>query len=105
MISQVNEPKPLNQVQNKLRFKHYSLRMEEAYVNWIKRLILFHGKRHPRERGTPHVELFLTSLAVGRNVAAPVENQTLPAILCFILTSSTVAVREWKARSTAYDLI
>ena len=80
-ISQATEPKLLDQVQNKLRFKHYSLRTEEAYVNWIKRFIFFHGKRHPRELGASHVESFLTSLAVERNVAASTQNQALSAIL------------------------
>jgi hypothetical protein len=55
-------PRLLDQVRAVLRRKHYSLRTEEAYVGWIKRFVLFHGKRHPTELGLPHVEAFLTHL-------------------------------------------
>jgi len=54
----------MDQVRDRIRTLHYSLRTEEAYVNWIKRFILHHGKRHPRDMGAPEVEAFLTSLAV-----------------------------------------
>lgn len=60
---------------------HYSLRTEETYVQWIKRFILFHGKRHPREMGGPQVEAFLSDLAVQRNVSASTQNQALAALL------------------------
>lgn len=58
-----------------------SLRTEEAYVNWIKRFIVHHGKRNPKNMGSAEVEAFLTSLAVTRNVAASTQNQALAAIL------------------------
>src|SRR5574338_149577 len=53
-------PKLLDQVRDRIRVKHYSLRTEEAYVDWIKRYILHHGKRHPKELGAADVEAFLT---------------------------------------------
>jgi len=64
-----------------MRLKHYSYRTEQSYVDWIRRFILFHGKRHPREMGAPELEAFLTHLAVHENVAASTQNQALQAIL------------------------
>ncbi|MBI4755943.1 MAG: phage integrase N-terminal SAM-like domain-containing protein [Betaproteobacteria bacterium] len=75
------EPKLLDQVAQRIRRKGYSLRTERSYVGWIKRFILFHGKRHPRDMGKAEVEAFLTSLAVERDVAAATQNQALSAIL------------------------
>ncbi|MDO8310993.1 MAG: phage integrase N-terminal SAM-like domain-containing protein [Sideroxyarcus sp.] len=63
-------PKLLDQVRDKIRVKHYSIRTETQYVQWIKRFIFFHGKRHPKEMGAAEVEAFLTHLAVEGNVAA-----------------------------------
>jgi len=65
----------------KIRLKHYSLRTEQAYLDWIKRFILFHGKRHPAELGAPEVEAFLTHLAVDRGVSASTQNQAKSALL------------------------
>jgi len=79
--SETRQPKLLDEVRAILRFKHYSLRTEEAYVDWIRRFILFHGKRHPREMGAEEVRAFLTDLATVRNVAAATQNQALSAIL------------------------
>ncbi|MDQ3566031.1 MAG: phage integrase N-terminal SAM-like domain-containing protein [Pseudomonadota bacterium] len=59
-------PRLLDQVRQRLRFLHYSIRTERAYADWIKRYILFHHKRHPRELGAAEVESFLTHLAVDR---------------------------------------
>jgi integron integrase len=73
--------KPLDQVREAVRLRHYSIRTEESYVAWIKRYILFHHKRHPREMGSPEVEAFLTHLAVAQKVAASTQNQALSAIL------------------------
>ena len=64
-----------------LRARHYSLRTERAYVDWARRYILFHGKRHPRELGPGHVNRFLTWLAVSKHVAASTQNQALSALL------------------------
>jgi hypothetical protein len=57
-------PKLLDQVRDRIRVKHYSIRTETQYVQWIKRFILFHNKRHPEEMGVAEVEAFLTHLAV-----------------------------------------
>src|SRR4029434_3026846 len=64
-----------------MRLRHYSLRTEEAYVGWIRRYILFHGKRHPRELEEGHVSEFLSSLAINERVAASTQNQALNALL------------------------
>ncbi|MBU0567906.1 integron integrase [bacterium] len=75
------KPKLLDQVRNLIRVKHYSIRTEEAYVNWIRRFILFHNKRHPNEMGEPEVSQFLTHLAVKGKVSASTQNQALSAVL------------------------
>lgn len=77
----VNPPKLLDQVRARIRVKHYSIRTEDQYVFWIKRFILFHGKRHPRELGASEVEAFLSDLAVNGQVAASTQNQALSALL------------------------
>ena len=74
-------PKLLDQVRDRIRVKHYSIRTETQYVQWIKRFILFHGKRHPQEMGTAEVEAFLTHLAVDGHVSASTQNQALSALL------------------------
>lgn len=74
-------PKLLTQVRDRLRVKHYSLRTETAYLQWIKRFILFHEMRHPRDMGKVELEAFLTSLAVDRNVSAATQSQALSALL------------------------
>ena len=71
----------LDQVREVIRVKHYSIRTEEAYVQWIKRFIFFHGKRHPREMGPMEIEAFLTDLAVRGKVAASTQNQALNALV------------------------
>jgi len=75
------KPKLLDQVRSAIRTRHYSVRTEEACVQWIKRLILFHNKRHPKDMGTPEINAFLSHLAVNTNVAASTRNQALCAIL------------------------
>ncbi|MDO9271918.1 MAG: integron integrase [Rugosibacter sp.] len=74
-------PKLLDQVRDKLRVKHYSIRTEQSYVDWIKRYILFHGKRHPKDLGARDLEAFLTHLAVAGKVAAATQNQAKSALL------------------------
>lgn len=74
-------PKLLDQVRDRIRAKHYSLRTETQYVQWIKRFILFHDKRHPQEMGAAEVEAFLTHLAVVGKVSASTQNQALSALL------------------------
>ena len=73
--------KLLDRMRGVIRAKHYSYRTEQAYVQWAKRFILFHGKRHPRDMGKREVEAFLTDLAVRRHVAAATQNQALNGIL------------------------
>jgi integron integrase len=75
------KPKLLVVVREKMRARHYSYRTEQTYVAWIRRFVLFHGKRHPRDLGAPEVERFLTDLAVERQVSASTQNQALGAIL------------------------
>jgi integron integrase len=75
------EPKLLDQLRGRLRVKHYSIRTEQAYVDWVRRFILFHGKRHPNELGRAEVEAFLTHLAVRGRVSASTQNQAKSAIL------------------------
>ncbi len=77
----MNQPKLLDQVRNLIRTKHYSIRTEETYVGWIKRFIMFHGKRHPKDMGNKEISAFLTHLAVDRKVAAATQNQAFNALL------------------------
>jgi integron integrase len=74
-------PKLLDQMRDKLRLKHYAYKTEKSYLNWAKRYILFHNKRHPKEMGSAEIEAFLTHLAVDRQVAASTQNQAFNAIL------------------------
>ncbi len=74
-------PRLLHQVRDCIRAKHYSVRTERVYVDWARRYILFHGKRHPRDMGAPHVEAFLSHLASERNVSASTQNQAKAALL------------------------
>lgn len=66
--------KLLEQVRDKIRFKHYSLSTEKVYIAWIRQFILFHGKRHPVEMGAVEVEKFLTYLATQRHVSSSTQN-------------------------------
>ena len=74
-------PRLFEQLRERIRFRHYSLRTERTYAHWIRRFILHSGTRHPREMGAEEVTAFLSSLAVERNVAASTQNQALSAIL------------------------
>lgn len=73
--------KLLDQVRDAIRLKHYSYRTEQTYVGWIRRYIIFHDKKHPKEMGTAEIEAFLTYLAVDGRVAASTQNQALSALL------------------------
>jgi integron integrase len=76
------DSKPLlEQARDKIRAKHYSIRTEEAYLHWMKRFILFHRKRHPRDMGATEVEAFLSHLAVAGKVSASTQNQAKSALL------------------------
>ena len=76
-----SSPKLLDRVRWHLRVKHYSIRTEQAYVDWIRRFILFHHKRHPNEMGEKEITEFLTHLAVDNRVAASTQNQAFSALL------------------------
>jgi len=77
----VNKPKLLDQLRDVIRRKHYSIRTEQAYVDWVKRFILYHGKRHPAEMAEEEVAQFLTYLAGDLDVASSTQNQALSALL------------------------
>lgn len=75
------KPRLLDRVRQELRLRHYSARTEAAYVHWIRRFVLFHGKRHPAGLGAPEIVAFLSDLACERRVAAATQNQALNALV------------------------
>ncbi|ODU11030.1 MAG: integrase [Rubrivivax sp. SCN 71-131] len=74
-------PRLLDRVREEIRVRHYSIRTEAAYVDWIRRFVRFHGRRHPREMGAGEVTAFLTALAVERGVSASTQAQARAALL------------------------
>src|SRR5262245_14669082 len=74
-------PRLLDRVRDALRVRHYSRKTEKTYTGWIRRFILFHGKRHPREMGAAEVTRYLSTLATAGQVAASTQNQALRALL------------------------
>ena len=77
-----NKPKRLlDQVRDHIRIRHLSMSTEEAYCGWIRRYILFHEKKHPKEMGKQEIEVFLSHLAMERNVSASTQNQAFNALL------------------------
>jgi integron integrase len=80
-MPRTDKPKLLDQVRDVIRRKHYSIRTEQAYIDWIKRFIIYHGKRHPGEMAEEEVAEFLTHLARDLNVAVSTQNQALSALL------------------------
>jgi integron integrase len=74
-------PRLLDQVRERIRYKHYSIRTEQAYVMWIRQFIRFHHLRHPREMGATEVEAFLSHLADDRDVSSATHNQAFSALL------------------------
>jgi site-specific recombinase XerD len=83
-------PKLLDRVRRAIRAKHYSRRTESAYVDWIRRYIVFHRKRHPSDIGASEIAGFLTWLATERRVSASTQNQALSALLFLY--------RHWRGR-------
>ncbi len=75
------KPKLLEQVSHIIRCKHYSIRTEESYINWIKRYIFFHNSKHPKDMGATEISSFLTHLATQKKVAASTQNQALCALV------------------------
>ena len=65
----------LESVRREIRLRHYSIRTEHSYSDWVYRYILFHNKRHPAEMGAPEITAFLSYLATDLNVAASTQNQ------------------------------
>ena len=104
----VMEPRPkklLDQLRDVIRLKHYAYRTEETYVQWVKRFILFHEKRHLREMGRAEIEAFLTDLAVQQQVTASTQNQALNAILFLyreVLNLEVSEVNAIRAKRTQY---
>lgn len=88
------KPRLLDRVRRELRVRHYSIRTEETYIQWIKRFIFFHNKRHPSEMAEPEVTAFLTWLATDRKVSASTQNQALSALL-FLYKSVLGVQLEW----------
>jgi integron integrase len=76
-----DKPRLLDQIREQIRLRHYSIRTEAVYLEWVRRYIRFHKYRHPQEMGGPEVEAFLSDLAVRRDVSASTQNQALSAIL------------------------
>jgi integron integrase len=77
----VPPPKLLDRVRHAARTRHLSIRTEEAYAQWVRRYVVYHGKRHPESMGAPEIRAFLTYLAVERKVSASTQNQALAALL------------------------
>jgi len=84
----VETPKPagmkpglLDEVRNVTRMRHLSIRTEQAYLQWIKRFILFHKKRHPREMGEAEIREFISHLAVHEKISASTQTVALSALL------------------------
>jgi integrase len=75
------KPRLLDQMREQIRLKHYSIRTERVYCEWVRRFIRFHHYRHPLEMGAAEVEAFLSDLAVRRDVSASTQNQALAALL------------------------
>ncbi len=76
-----DSPKLLDRMRAEIRLRHYSIRTEETYLDWVRRFILFHDKRHPKEMGADEVQSFLSYLAVERNVSSSTQNQAKSALL------------------------
>src|SRR5437867_3246657 len=79
--SEAKPTKLLDCVRSAIRLRHYSPRTEEAYVGWIRRLVIFHHKQHPAEMGNSEVRQFLTDLAEKQSVSASTQNQALNALV------------------------
>jgi site-specific recombinase XerD len=87
-------PRLFDVVREAIRRRHYSYRTEETYLHWVRRFILFSGKRHPRDMGAPEVTAFLNHLAQVRGVAASTQNQALAALL-FLYTEVLAQPLPW----------
>lgn len=88
------KPRLLDQMREIIRLHHYSMATERVYLHWVRRFILFHGKRHPDVMGKKEIEGFLTHLAVNRQVAPSTQNVALAAIL-FLYSKVLVVELPW----------
>ena len=79
--SESGGPRLLDRVRAEIRSRHYSLRTEQSYLQWVRRYLRFHRLKHPREMGEDEVRAFLSSLAVDRQVSASTQNQALAALM------------------------
>lgn len=80
-LGNIDQLELFDQVRHAIRLRHYSLRTEQVYLNWTKRFILFHNKKHPIEMGAKQIQQFLSHLAVSQNVSASTQNQALCAMV------------------------
>jgi integron integrase len=87
------KPRLLQLVRDAIRARHFSPRTEDAYLGWIRRYVLFHGKRHPLDLGDDDVAAFLTYLATARNVSASTQNQAASALLFLYREVLGIALR------------
>ena len=83
LTPQPQAPRLLDRLRGEIRVRYYSIHTESAYVDFARRFILFHGKRHLKDMGALEVEAFLTRLSVERNVAAAIQNQARSTQLFF----------------------
>ena len=98
-----DKPKLLDQVRNSLRQRNYAFSTEKTYISWIKRFIIFHEKRHPKDMGEKEIEAYLTHLAVDRKVSPKTQGQALNAILYLyknILKRDIEEIRTLRPRET-----
>lgn len=77
----IGKPRLLDRLRARIRYLHYSRSTESAYVQWVRRFILFHGKRHPREMGAQEIAAFLNYLVTKERVSASTQNQALNALV------------------------
>ena len=94
-----NPPGLLEVARDKMRLRHLALRTEQAYLQWIRRYVQFHQRRHPRDLGAADVEQFLTHLAVTRKVSASTQSQALQALLFLYRNVLGIALR-WLDNAT-----
>jgi len=92
--SALQKPRLLDQVREEIRKRHYSRRTEKSYIGWIRRFIVFHGKRHPLEMGEAEISRYLSHLAVSCKVSASTQNQALSALL-FVYRQVLCREVEW----------
>lgn len=96
------EPRFLEQVANASPIQHQAYRTEQSYVSWVKRFILFHNTRHPRDMGPMEVRAFLTHLTVNRRVSASTQNQSLNALVSMCAMEGDTPQDAWPHPGAIY---